>query len=107
MPIEGYGAAGVFAVLLPAATSVISWPASRLSGRSSKLLVMVALAPVSVVPLYLIYVSFEIPEGVSVFLGFGTVALMWLLPYPYRTDTPLHKYVSRPREQHSAQSDSN
>ncbi len=107
MPIEGYGAAGVFAVLLPAVTPVALWLVSRLSGRSSKLLVMVALAPVSVVPLYLIYLSFEVPEGVGVFLGFGIVMLMCLFAYPYRTETPLQKYVSRAGKQLSAQSDSN
>lgn len=107
MPIEGYGAAGVFAVLLPAATPVALWSISRFSGRSSKLLIMVAVAPVSAVPLYLTYLSFEIPDGVSVFLGFGIIVLMLLLAYPYRTETPLQKYVSRAGEQLSAQSDLN
>lgn len=107
IPIEGYGAAGVFAVLLPAATPVALWSISRFSGRSSKLLVMVAVTPVSMVPLYLIYLSFEVPEGVGVFLGFGIVMLMCLLAYPYRTETPLQKYISRAREQLSVQSDSN
>jgi hypothetical protein len=86
MPIEGYGAAGTFAVLLPAMTPPALWSVSRLSGRSSKLLVTVALAPVSVVPLYLVYLSFEVPEGVGVFLGFGVAALMWILAYPYGTE---------------------
>jgi hypothetical protein len=107
IPIEGYGAAGVFAVLLPVAIPVALWSVSRLSGRSSKLLVMVAVAPVSVVPLYLIHLSFEVPKGVGVFLGFGIAALMWLFAYPYRTETPLQRYISRAREQLGAQSDSN
>ncbi|NMJ76711.1 hypothetical protein GLU01_01440 [Nanohaloarchaea archaeon] len=107
IPIEGYGAAGVLAVLLLAATPVALWSVSRLLDRSSRLLIMVAVAPVSTVPLYLIYLSFEVPEGVGVFLGFGIVMLMCLLAYPYRTETPLQKYISRAREQLSVQSDSN
>jgi hypothetical protein len=100
IPIEGYGAAGVSAVLLLAVTPVALWSASRF-------LIMVAVAPVSMVPLYLIYLSFEVPESVGVFLGFGIVMLMCLLAYPYRTETTLQKYISRAREQLSAQSDSN
>jgi hypothetical protein len=107
IPIEGYGAAGVLAVLLPAVTPVASWSVSRLLDRSSRLLIMVAVAPVSAVPLYLIYLSFEVPEGVGVFLGFGIATLMWLLVYPYRIETPLQKYISGARQQLSAQSDSN
>jgi hypothetical protein len=91
MPIEGYGAAGAFAVLLPAVTPVASWLISSVLNHSSRLLIMIAVTPVSVVPLYLVYLSFEVPEGVGVFLGFGVAALMWILAYPYGMEISFRK----------------